>query len=69
MAVNRCICHQISFSEIKEIASEKNLTTIEELQAEEICSTNCRLCVDYIRQMLKTGETSFEPILSSNSRV
>lgn len=61
MAVDRCICHQISFSEIKRISDENNVTSIEELQVRRVCSTNCRLCVPYIKLMLETGDTSFSP--------
>jgi len=61
MSVNRCICHDITFGEIKEIARAQNLYTIEELRSEEICSTRCKLCEPYIKAMLKTGQTSFEP--------
>lgn len=63
MPVNRCICHQISFSDIKTIADARGLTTVHELKAEKICSTNCRLCEPYIRKLLQTGKTSFQPIL------
>lgn len=61
MPVDRCICHEISFSEIKQIAKEKGLTTIEEIQKVGISSTRCKLCEPYVRAMLKTGETSFVP--------
>lgn len=61
MPVDRCICHQISFAEVKRIADEKGLLSVERLRVEKICSTNCRLCEPYLRQMLKTGETTFQP--------
>lgn len=60
--VDRCICHQITFEEIKKIAKSKGLSTIEQLQREKISSTNCRLCKPYIERMLETGETSFNLI-------
>lgn len=63
MPVNRCICHQISFSDIKTIANARGLTTVQELRAEKICSTNCRLCEPYIKMLLQSGNTSFKPIL------
>ncbi len=61
MPVDRCICHQISFSEIKRISEERGLQSVEELRVEKVCSTNCKLCEPYIRKMLETGETSFKP--------
>lgn len=59
MPVDRCICHKITFSEIKKIAEERNFSSIEELQKAKISSTNCKLCEPYIKQMFKTGLTSF----------
>lgn len=67
MSINRCICHDITFVEIKEIAAGQNLSTIEELRQEKICSTQCKLCEPYIREMLRTGRTSFEPGFVPNS--
>lgn len=61
MAVERCICHQIHFKDIREIAAQKALTTVEELQEEKVCCTNCKLCVPYVRRMLQTGKTQFQP--------
>ncbi len=59
MAIDRCICHKISFEEIRKISETQNFNTIEQLQEKRICSTNCRLCVPYIKVLLKTGKTSF----------
>jgi bacterioferritin-associated ferredoxin len=59
MAVNRCICHKISFSDIKKIAKKNSYSTIEELQKANISSTNCKLCKPYVKEMLKTGKTTF----------
>lgn len=61
MAVDRCICHQIRFEEIKKMADEKDLHKVKDLQNAGICSTNCQLCVPYIKMMFETGETSFSP--------
>ncbi len=61
MPVDRCICHQITFEEIRKAADERGLRTVQEIQAEKLSSTNCRLCLPYIEQMLQTGETSFPP--------
>lgn len=61
MPVDRCICHNILFREIKRIADERGITTLEELQVEKISSTSCKLCLPYVREMLKTGQTSFKP--------
>ncbi|CAN5234098.1 hypothetical protein BH23BAC3_BH23BAC3_07000 [soil metagenome] len=60
--VNRCICSNISFEEIDRIARERNLSTVEELRKEGICSRNCNLCAAYIKRMLETGKTTFDPV-------
>jgi bacterioferritin-associated ferredoxin len=61
MSVNRCICHNISFEKIREIAVKHEIDSLDELRAMDICSTRCKLCEPYLKQMLRTGETSFEP--------
>lgn len=61
MPVDRCICHDISFIEIKQIAKERGFTSLEEIQEARVSSTNCKMCEPYIRAMLKTGKTSFMP--------
>src|SRR5690625_4698753 len=57
--VDRCICHNISFEEIRKVAVEKELTTVEQLQTKNIWSTSCRLCEQYIEEVLVTGQASF----------
>lgn len=61
MSVSRCICHQITFKEIKSLADNQEIDTFEELQFLKISSTKCKLCEPYIREMFKTGKTSFAP--------
>lgn len=61
MAVERCICHNIHFKKILEIAERDGLTTVDELQEKGICCTNCKLCVPYIKESLRTGATQFRP--------
>ena len=59
--VNRCICSNVLFSEVKKIALQENYQTVEDLKINDICCKNCELCRPYIEEMLKTGETSFTP--------
>jgi NAD(P)H-nitrite reductase large subunit len=61
MAVNKCLCHNRSFEEIKMYAQKHDIDTIEELQARNICSCGCRMCLPYVEKMLATGKTSFKP--------
>ncbi len=59
MPISRCICHKITFEELLRIAREKGLKTVEELQSENLGSTQCKLCEPYLKLMLETGRTSF----------
>jgi len=63
MAIDRCICSNIRFDEILEIANEKGFETVKELQEHKICANNCKLCVRYIEEMLKTGQVSFRVVM------
>lgn len=59
--VEKCICHNKTFEEIKEYAAEHDISTVEELQKRDFCSNSCRLCAPYVETMLKTGQTEFSP--------
>ncbi|MEX0944788.1 MAG: (2Fe-2S)-binding protein [Balneolaceae bacterium] len=61
MPVDRCICHNITFKEIKKIAEEQGLTSLEEIQIEKIASSKCKMCEPYVKEVLKSGKTSFKP--------
>ena len=61
MAVTKCICNERSFEEIRNYANKHQIDSIEELQAREICSCDCQMCEPYVKRMLKTGKTEFEP--------
>ncbi|MDX1637306.1 MAG: hypothetical protein R3281_05015 [Balneolaceae bacterium] len=60
-SVTKCVCHDRTFCEIRDFAAGNGYTTVEELQAEDYCSCQCRFCVPYIEMMFETGETTFEP--------
>ncbi|MEO1022738.1 MAG: hypothetical protein AAFW89_09340 [Bacteroidota bacterium] len=61
MIVDRCVCHNVSFEIIKELAAKEGIRNIEELQMLEISSTKCKMCRPYIEMMFETGETKFRP--------
>jgi len=67
MKITHCICHNVSFAEIKEIADKKHITDIETLlkalQQELPFGLNCQTCLPYIRRTLATGQTEFHEIL------
>ena len=60
--VDRCICFNRTFSEIKIIADKHNIKSISELKKCITFGENCKLCIPYVELMLKTGEIEFEPI-------
>ncbi len=62
MAVNRCICHDVAFSRLKDVAARVG-PDLDTLSRETGCGTGCGMCVPYIIYMLRTGKTSV-PILS-----
>lgn len=61
LLVTHCVCHAVSFNEVKEISQKEGFTSVEELQAAEICSTNCKMCKPYVEMLLESGRTAFEP--------
>lgn len=62
MAVDRCICHDIAFTRLKELAARHG-HDLEALARVTGCTTNCGMCKPYIIRMLETGQTLF-PIFS-----
>jgi len=67
MKITHCICHNISFAEIKALADEKHISDVETLlttlQQELPFGDNCQTCLPYIRRTLATGQTEFNEIL------
>jgi bacterioferritin-associated ferredoxin len=59
MPINRCICFNIPFTELKEYAQHRECG-MEKLREHFGCGRGCALCVPYIKAMLETGQTSFE---------
>lgn len=61
MKIDRCVCFDYLFAELKEVAYENNASTLHELQKVVVVGEACEMCVPYIEQMLQTGKTEFEP--------
>ncbi|NET33420.1 MAG: hypothetical protein F6K19_15595 [Cyanothece sp. SIO1E1] len=59
--VNKCVCHNTSFEDIKKYVEEHQVKTVRELQASDICSTKCQMCEPYVELVIKTGEVEFVP--------
>lgn len=62
MPIDRCVCRQIPFDELRDIAAEESLG-FEALLDSTGCGSSCGLCVPYIQAMLATGRTTF-PVMS-----
>ena len=60
--VKACICHEMSFAEMKILSEERNFDTVEDVMQATDCGTGCGLCRPYIEKMLATGETEMELI-------
>jgi len=64
--VNRCICSNITFREIKDVAEQNGYSSVPELREAGVCALHCRICEPYVEKVLETGEVVFEPFYTSN---
>lgn len=62
MPVTRCVCHDVTFAELKELSAIIG-PDLDALAARTGCGTGCGTCVPYIQLMLRTGRTEL-PVLS-----
>ena len=60
MPVDRCVCFNVSFAQLKEFA-QAHACGLEGLRERFGCGRGCALCVPYIERMLRTGQTMFTP--------
>jgi bacterioferritin-associated ferredoxin len=66
MRIDRCLCYERTFSELKAVAEEHNCSTLWDLQEHARFGRNCRLCHPYVKEMLRTGETVFYRVISQD---
>ena len=59
--VTRCVCHDRTFTELRQYAYIHKLRSPEDFRALRLANCGCGRCGPYIRKMLKTGRTSFAP--------
>ena len=60
MSVDRCVCHDVTFEQLKNEAARLGpQTSVETLAKRTGAGTSCGLCRAYLELMLKTGRTSF----------
>ncbi len=67
--VDRCVCYEKKFSEMKAVIDAKGLRTIEELKKYMVFGENCGLCIPYVQMIFKTGKTTFDviPMMGGNT--
>lgn len=59
--VDRCVCHNLTFVQLKEIARDHG-HDFDRLMSATGCGESCGMCRQYIEKMLQTGETRFAVI-------
>ncbi len=62
MPVDRCVCHSVPFTELKELV-DAGVRTVDELSERTDCCTGCGMCEPYVRLVIHTGKTAF-PVLA-----
>lgn len=67
MPINRCVCFDVRFAELKAYAQQHLGCDVAELRERFGCTRGCGLCLPYVQAMLETGRTSFSPL--ENPRV
>jgi len=65
--VDRCVCQNVTFAELKEIALRVG-NDLDRLIRETGCCDACGMCRPYVERMLQTGETVF-PVVPRAARV
>jgi len=61
--IDKCICHNKTFSKILEEMKELRITSLTEVKQHLKICNKCCLCNPYIIEMSKTGQTKFNNIL------
>ena len=64
MKIDRCLCFQKPFSQLKRVAASQKCDTVEALQEYVEFGKKCELCKPYVRRMLETGEVDFSEIIT-----
>ncbi len=63
LLIDRCVCHDTSFEEIKAYAETHALTEFIPLWQACDFGKGCGMCRPYVKRMLETGETAYTAIL------
>lgn len=68
MQIDRCVCFNRRFADLRRVAEKTGAATVEALQQEVVFGRKCGLCHPYVRRMLRTGETVFSEVLTDDAR-
>ncbi len=66
MRIDRCICFNRTFEELKATADAQDTSSLRDLQEHVEFGKQCELCHPYVRRMLRTGETWFDRIITDD---
>jgi len=59
--VSKCVCKRITFKELKDLAEEKGVVSLDQIIVEKLACSGCGMCKPYVAKMLVTGEVEFKP--------
>ena len=62
VSIDRCICYDRTFAEVRVAAVTDDLT-MDEITKRFGCGSCCGVCRPYLERMLETGETVFHQII------
>ena len=66
LRIDRCYCSDCTFAEIARAADETDAATVDDLREIIDFGANCKLCLPYVQEMLRTGETVFSRIIEAS---
>jgi len=67
MRIDRCVCFDVPFAELADVATETGASSVEALQAHRRFGQKCGLCRPYVRRMLRTGEVVFREVVADGA--
>lgn len=62
--IDRCLCFNRPFADLRDVADATGASTVAELQQHAAFGRTCGLCHPYVRRMLRTGETVFAAVVT-----
>ena len=65
--IDRCVCSERTFAEMKIVIDRNKLHNIDQLREHIDFGQNCALCIPYVRQVFATGKTEFDIIITGDN--